>query len=85
MTPPDKIYMTPSYGEPDNVLLASFSKSHLDYHRDIEYIRKDVLLEWAKNEKAWLKQGHKHEWSNDDILFGGELILDNLIEKLESL
>ena len=48
MEAPDKIYMTPSYGEPDNVLLASFSKSHLDYHRDIEYIRKDALLEWIK-------------------------------------
>lgn len=44
MTPPDKIYMTPSYGEPDNVLLASFSKSHLDCHRDIEYIRKEAVL-----------------------------------------
>ena len=44
MKAPDKIYMTPSYGEPDNVLLASFSKSHLDYHRDIEYIRKGAVL-----------------------------------------
>lgn len=44
MNAPDKIYMTPSYGEPDNVLLASFSKSHLDCHRDIEYIRKEAVL-----------------------------------------
>lgn len=43
MKAPDKIYMTPSYREPDNVLLASFSKSHLDCHRDIEYVRKDSL------------------------------------------
>ena len=47
MKAPDKIYMTQSYGEPDNVLLASFSKSHLDYHRDIEYIRADFAeLTW---------------------------------------
>ena len=52
MKAPDKIYMTPSYGEPDNVLLASFSKSHLDYHRDIEYIRADALLEWAKEQAS---------------------------------
>lgn len=39
--------MTPSFGEPDNVLLASFSKSHLNYHRDIEYIRTDTFIEKA--------------------------------------
>ena len=44
---PGKIYMTPSFGEPDNVLLASFSKSHLNFHRDIEYIRKDAFVEKA--------------------------------------
>ena len=44
---PEKIYMTPSFGEPDNVLLASFSKSHLDYHRDIEYTRTDAFIEKA--------------------------------------
>ena len=52
---------------------------------DICYIRKDALLEWAKSQKARLKQGYKHDWKNDDILFGGTLILDNLIEKIESL
>jgi len=44
---PEKIYMTPSFGEPNNVLLASFSKSHLNFHRDIEYIRKDTFIEKA--------------------------------------
>ena len=46
---PEKIYMTPSFGEPDNVLLASFSKSHLNFHRDIEYIRTDVFIEKAED------------------------------------
>lgn len=45
---PEKIYMTPSFGEPDNVLFASFSKSHLDFHRDIEYTRIDVFMKKAK-------------------------------------
>ena len=53
---PEKIYMTPSFGEPDNVLLASFSKSHLEYHRDIEYTRTDALIE-----KAW-------DWIEDNLL-----------------
>ena len=72
---------------PDKIYLHEISTEELTENlpHHICYIRKDALMEWAKNEKAWLKQGHKHEWSNDDILFGGELILDNLIEKLESL
>ena len=40
---------------------------------------REKLLEWAKSQKARLKQGYKHDWKNDDILFGGTLILDNLI------
>ena len=56
MEAPEKIYMTPSFGEPDNVLLASFSKSHLDYHRDIEYTRTDALIE-----KAW-------DWIENNLL-----------------
>ena len=46
---PEKVYMTPSFGEPDNVLLASFSKSHLNYHRDIEYTRTDAFIEKVEN------------------------------------
>jgi hypothetical protein len=44
---PEKIYMTPSFGEPDNVLLATFSKSHLNFHRDIEYTRTDAFIDKA--------------------------------------
>lgn len=49
MEAPEKIYMTPSFGEPDNVLLASFSKSHLDFHRDIEYTQTDAFIKKAAN------------------------------------
>ena len=52
---------------------------------DNEYIRKDALLEWAKGQKAWLKQGYKKDWKNDDTLNGGRLMLDKLIKKIESL
>ena len=77
MEAPDKIYMTPSYGEPDNVLLASFSKSHLDYHRDIEYIRKDALLEWAN---YYLKEPPASLLDE-----GVDMAMRLLIEKIESL
>ena len=53
--------------------------------KDVEYIRKDALLDLVKSQKARLKQGYKHEWKNNYILFGGMLALDNLIEKIESL
>ena len=79
MKAPDKIYMTPSYGEPDNVLLASFSKSHLDCHRDIEYIRKDALIEWAKDNLL------ECEVSNDETDYGRIDVYKKLIEKLNSM
>lgn len=50
-----------------------------------EYIRKDSLLEWAKGQKAWLKQGFKKAWKNEDTLNGGRLMLDRLINKLNSM
>lgn len=70
---PDKIYMTPSYEEPDNVLLASFSKSHLYGHRDIEYIRKDALIKWFNNNIKSL-----------NVLFG-EIFIARVKDKLNSM
>lgn len=55
------------------------------YVNDIEYIRKDALLEWSKGQKAWLKQGYKKDWKNEDTLNGGRLMLDKLINKLNSM
>ena len=62
--------MTPSYGEPDNVLLASFSKSHLDFHRDIEYSRTDAFIEkarkWFEKQNEWHDlNGNRHCDLND--------------------
>ncbi len=57
---PEKIYMTPSFGEPDNVLLASFSKSHLDFHRDIEYTRTDCAKKrFIAEAKTFLSEIHR--------------------------
>lgn len=60
MEAPEKIYMTPSFGESDNVLLASFSKSHLNFHRDIEYTCTDALIEKACE---WLENHLLEYWS----------------------
>lgn len=70
---PEKIYMTPSFGEPDNVLLASFSKSHLDFHRDIEYTRTDAFIEKACE---WLKENGGSYWMDDYDLPTDDLVND---------
>lgn len=63
MKAPEKIYMTPSFGEPDNVLLASFSKSHLNYNRDVEYTRTDAFIEKATE---WLrKNADNYTWYDE--------------------
>ncbi len=64
---PDKIYMTPSFGEPDNVLLASFSKSHLNFHRDVEYIRTNVFIGRAATWIANRYQANGSYLCADDI------------------
>jgi hypothetical protein len=85
---PEKIYMTPSYGEPDNVLLASFSKSHLDFHRDIEYTRTDAFMKKAENFLEMLGYGFT---ITDNITHANydkeQLIADfrNYIEKGEKI
>ena len=52
---------------------------------DLEYLSKDTLMEWAKEQKARLKQGYKKDWKNDDTINGGRLMLDKLINKLISM
>jgi hypothetical protein len=62
---PEKIYMTPSFGEPDNVLLASFSKSHLDFHRDIEYTQTNAFIEKAVE---WIKENITNNPNANSVL-----------------
>lgn len=85
MKAPEKIYMTPSYEEPDNVLLASFSKSHLDCHRDIEYICKDAILEWAEKKKNDVKKfGQRYNEANY-YNSGCHDTIQELIDKINEL
>ena len=80
MNAPDKIFVS---CDPFGFMSAYATENHPPHVE--EYIRKDALLEWAKSRKAKLKQGYKHEWKNDDILHGGTLILDSLIDEIKSL
>ena len=81
MKAPDKIYI-------DDLAVVNDCVTKISTTRLInfsEYIRKDALLEWTKSQKARLKQGYKHDWKNDDTLNGGKLMLDELINKLNSM
>ena len=71
---PEKIYMTPSFGEPDNVLLASFSKSHLNFHRDIEYTRTDAFI---KKACEWLTKHAKKYYFNKERYLGTEELVED--------
>ena len=42
---PEKIYMQPSFWEPENVSIAHFSKNPKDFHHSIEYTRTDAIIE----------------------------------------
>ena len=78
---PDKIYI-PQH----NIEAGTIQElNELIVEGSVEYIRKDALLELVKSKKARLKQGYKHDWKNDDMLHGGTLILDSLIDEIESL
>jgi len=81
MEAPEKIYMTPSFGEPDNVLLASFSKSHLEFHRDIEYTRTDAFIEKACE---WMRKNKDHPFIGcEDHQLSGYLT-DDFIEDFKN-
>jgi len=77
---PEKIYMTPSFGEPDNILLASFSKSHLDFHRDIEYTRTDAFIDKACGGIEYLLNGYIIR----NFHFGDSYDIDKLIEDFKN-
>ena len=42
---PEKIYMKPSFWEPENVSIAYFSNNPKDFRSSIEYTRTDAIIE----------------------------------------
>lgn len=83
MKAPDKIYLSVEKGE--DWAYAMWTQrppeerkfSELDEHE--EYIRKDELLEWANNELNGRRD------TGDDYFHSAIVVLNDLIEKLNSL
>ena len=87
MESPDKIFLAFEHGF---VAQASTSKKDangnsifLSEYNPIEYIRKDALLEWAKEKYNEYKQ--MDEDFQGDVFIGNRHALAEVIEKIESL
>ena len=74
MTAPDMIYLNKIHPEP-----YWFKDKQVD--SDIEYIRKDALLEWAKNELNKLEALS----DNDAVYWGQRNAFKQAIDKINSL
>ncbi len=73
MNAPDKVYVSIGY-----------EAQTKPFHTSVEYIRKDALLEWAKEGKKQLKCEDAAA-IKDDIRYGANAAFDVLIEKLNSM
>lgn len=71
MKAPDKIYLPE---EPDVFFQVEYDKDMYP----VEYIRKDFLLEWVKSELESIT-------GNFGLAEGGKIVLDMLINKLNSM
>lgn len=90
MKAPDTIYLNihPDWTEGVDEPEVTWSEEEDPFYDNIPYIRKDALLEWAKdtidcfkNEKEY----HNRKGNASKMLIGGVQTLEMLIEKLESL
>ena len=70
MNAPDKIFILNHKDYSDRRILNAFTEK--DNETDIEYIRKDALLEWAKEQKILME-------------LGGHISIDDVISKINSI
>lgn len=70
MNAPDKIFILNHEDYSDRRILNAFTEK--DNETDIEYIRKDALLEWAKEQKILME-------------LGGHISIDDVISKINSI
>ena len=77
MEAPDKMHI----GYCDPSLERGFATSSVEKMKsdDIEYIRKDLLLKWAKEELE------RRRNTGDDYFYPAIVVLEGLIDKLNSL
>lgn len=80
MKAPDKIYIHRT------VHLGLLSAAEIDITgQDAQYIRKDALLEWAKEKKKQLLEQESENDEPSDVAAGINAGLDMLIGKLNSM
>ena len=77
MNAPDKIFILNHKDYSDRRILNAFTEK--DNETDIEYIRKDALLEWAK------KKNKRIDTEEGDYSLGYVSAMIDLIDKIESL
>jgi hypothetical protein len=80
MTAPDKIYL--DIIEDDDIHM--ISPSYED-NGGVEYIRKDALLEWAKEKKQQLLEQESVNDEPSDVAAGMNAGFDMIIGKLNSM
>ena len=92
MKAPDKIYLHRTTGNPRlNDKFYSYKPAKIrDDDKIIEYIHKDALLEWAKEQHDHFHEREKDEIADgsnpDAIFFSGKFdAFKSLIDKLQSL
>ena len=76
---PDKIYILHHEDYSDRRILNAFIEKEGD--TDIAYLRKDALLEWAKEREAETRD----KAGTDDVACAYHDAIMDLIEKIESL
>lgn len=74
MTAPDKIYLSEDAPRAYDWQITPFKKGG-----NIEYIRKDALLEWANNMLSLRRD------TGDDYFIPAIVVLNDLIDKLNSM
>ena len=78
MKAPDKIYVSRNFSE-DNSPHGLWYLNKSEHDINVEYLRKDALLEWAKEKKEKLNV------DEGDFSFGYVSAMIGLIDKIESM
>ena len=78
MKAPDKIYVSRNFSE-DNSPHGLWYLNKSEHDINVEYLRKDALLEWAKEKKEKLNA------DEGDFSFGYVSAMIGLIDKIESM
>lgn len=84
MKAPDKIYVSRNFSE-DNSPHGLWYLDKSEHDINFEYIRKDALLEWAKEKKKQLLEQESENDEPSDVAAGINAGLDMLIGKLKSM